>query len=73
MKEASPLQIAADTYTLILHIKEMTNDSQLYNTGILLPCSVMTLVGRKSKQEEIYVYICMHSKSPCRVRLYATP
>ena len=41
-------------------------DSPGKNTGVgchfLL--HVMTLVGRKFKQEGIYVYICMYGKSP---------
>ena len=42
---------------LIQCIKLITNGNLLYSSGNHTQCSVVTLVGKKSTKEEIYVYI----------------
>ena len=42
---------------LIQCIKLITNGNLLYSSGNHTQCSVVTLVGKKSKKEEIYVSI----------------
>ena len=41
---------------LILCIKQMTNENLLYSAVSLTQCSIVTKMGKKSKNKEIYVY-----------------
>ena len=51
-------EFGTDTYKLlILGVKEITDENLLYGTRNSSRCSVVTYVGRKSKQEGIYVYV----------------
>ena len=51
--------IGIDIYTLlILCIKQINNENLLYISGNSTQCPVVTLMGRKSQKE--YVYICTH-------------
>ena len=49
-------EIGIDIYTLLC-IKRITNKNRLYSTGNSTQCPVVTQMGRKSKEEGIYVYV----------------
>ena len=50
-------EVGFDTYTLLrLCIKQMTNENLLYSAVSLTQCSIVTKMGKKSKNKEIYVY-----------------
>ena len=46
-----------DFHAHITMYKQRANESLLYSTGNSTRCSVITYMGRKSKKEEVYVYI----------------
>ena len=52
-------EIGIDIYTLLyyLYYKQITNKSLLYSTGNPTQFSVVTYMGKKSKNEGIYVYV----------------
>ena len=51
-------EIGIDIHTLlILCLKQVTNENLLYRTGNSTRCSVVTLMGRKSEREGIYIHI----------------
>ena len=49
-------EIGINIYTLLC-IKQITNENLLYSPGNSTQCSVVTQMGRKSKEEGIYVYV----------------
>ena len=51
-------ETGVDMYTLLtLCIKQIMNMNLLYGSGNPTRCSVVTLMGRKSKEEGLYVYL----------------